>query len=95
MTRTWRLLIFDVLSPLTSAAAFVTIGVALDWPLWWVLPNRLRATELADVVRLAPSVAEATDTFSPQDPSSAIVQAAKLVSPERAESFAKSFSART
>jgi len=36
MTRGWRILLFDVLFPITCAAAFVTIGVGLDWPLWWV-----------------------------------------------------------
>jgi hypothetical protein len=35
MAKAWGVLVFDVLFPLTSAAAFVTIGVALDWPLWW------------------------------------------------------------
>ena len=152
MTKAWRILVFDVLSPLTSAAAFITIGVALGWPLWWVSacavlcllvtqtmaanfyvlrregvsvgtdprapslrlaavamtaastvaavfvgytqwlePNRLRTTGVADVVRLATSVAEATGTFSPQDPGSAITRAATLVSPERAETFTKTF----
>jgi hypothetical protein len=35
MAKAWGVLVFDVLSPLTSAAAFVTIGVVLDWPMWW------------------------------------------------------------
>src|SRR5262249_17744375 len=133
MTKAWRVLVFDVLSPLSSAAAFVTIGVMLGWPCWWALacallcllvaqtmaanfyvlrrkgvsvgtdphvpslrvaavaltaastvaavfvgytrcvpPDRLRATDLAEGVHLAARVAEATDTLSPQDPTSAI-----------------------
>jgi hypothetical protein len=133
MTTAWRVLVFDVLSPLASAAAFVTIGVMLGWPWWWasacavlcllvaqtmaanfyvlrregvsvgtdphapslrvaavaltaaatvaavcvgynrcVPPDRLRAMDVAEAVRLATPVAEATDTFSPREPTSAI-----------------------
>jgi hypothetical protein len=136
MTKAWHVLVFDVLSPLTSAAAFVTIGVMLGWPCWWALacallcllvaqtmaanfyvlrregvsvgtdphtpglrvaavaltatatvaavfvgynrcvpPDRLRATEVAGVVHLRTPVAEATDTFSRQKPTSVIADA--------------------
>jgi hypothetical protein len=145
MTTAWRVLVFDVLSPLASAAAFVTIGVMLGWPCWWVLtcallcllvaqtmaanfyvlrrdgvsvgtdphapnlrvtavaltaaaivaavfvgytrcvpPDRLRATDVA-IVHLATGVAEATDTFSPQEPTSAIAHAtANMLGPRHA-----------
>ncbi len=31
----WRIVVFDAAAPLLSAAAFVMIGVALAWPVWW------------------------------------------------------------
>jgi hypothetical protein len=31
-----RVLAFDVLAPLVTIAALVYVGVALDWPTWWV-----------------------------------------------------------
>lgn len=35
--RNWlRLLTFDILGPAAAIAALAFIGVALDWPLWWV-----------------------------------------------------------
>jgi hypothetical protein len=152
MTGRWRVAVFDIVSPLTSAAAFVTIGVALGWPVWWVsvctvlcllvvqtmganfyvlrregtsvgtdphapglrlaavgmtaasalaavfvgythwvVPNSLRATETGAVVRTATTVAEATATFSPQDPTSAIARASELVDPEKAGEFTEIF----
>lgn len=36
MRNLWRLLAFDVLAPLATIGALLTIGVILDWPLWWV-----------------------------------------------------------
>ncbi|OBI82069.1 hypothetical protein [Mycobacterium sp. E740] len=36
MRNAWRVGVFDVAAPLAAVAALVYIGVALDWPLWWV-----------------------------------------------------------
>ena len=31
-----RVLAFDIAAPLVGIAALVFIGMAMDWPLWWV-----------------------------------------------------------
>jgi hypothetical protein len=36
MRNRWRVLAFDVLAPIAAVAALVYIGIALNWPLWWV-----------------------------------------------------------
>ena len=36
MTKAWQIAVFDVVAPLLSVAAFVIIGMALGWPVWWV-----------------------------------------------------------
>jgi hypothetical protein len=36
MRNRWRVLAFDILAPVAALAALVYIGLALQWPLWWV-----------------------------------------------------------
>jgi hypothetical protein len=36
MRNRWRVLAFDIVAPVAAVAALVFIGVALEWPLWWV-----------------------------------------------------------
>ena len=36
MRNLWRVLAFDAAAPLAAIAALVFIGIAMDWPLWWV-----------------------------------------------------------
>jgi len=36
MRNIWRVLAFDIVAPLAAIAALVMIGIALEWPLWWV-----------------------------------------------------------
>ena len=36
MRNALRVLAFDVLAPLAAIAGLVYVGLALDWPLWWV-----------------------------------------------------------
>jgi hypothetical protein len=36
MRNLWRVLVFDVVGPLTAIAALLMIGVFLAWPVWWV-----------------------------------------------------------
>jgi hypothetical protein len=152
MRNIWRVLAFDVIAPLAAIAALVMIGIALGWPLWWVVacsvlglliaqgmivnfvlarrdsvtvgtdddgpglrlavvglttaalvaavlvgytkwtvPDREQAADMDEVVRLATSVAEATATFSPQDPNSSIDRAAALMGPEQAEAYKSAF----
>lgn len=32
----WRMLAFDIVAPLAAIAGLVLVGVALEWPQWWV-----------------------------------------------------------
>jgi hypothetical protein len=57
----------------------------------WTVPDRARQSDMAEVVRLATSVSEATATFSPQNPTSSIDRAAELMGPEQAEAYKKAF----
>ena len=57
----------------------------------WTVPDRERDSNMAEVVRLAANVSEATATFSPQDPTSSINRAAALMGPEQAEAFKNAF----
>ena len=36
MRNIWRVIVFDLICPLAAIAALLTIGVVLDWPMWWV-----------------------------------------------------------
>jgi hypothetical protein len=148
----WRVLAFDIVAPLAAIAALLFVGVALEWPTWWVsvcsvlcllivqgmivnfilarrdsvtvgtdddgpglrlavvtlttaalvaavlvaygrwtVPDRERSADMDEVVRLSTSVAEATATFSPQDPTSSIDRAAALMAPEQAEAYKNAF----
>jgi hypothetical protein len=73
---------------LTTAALVATVLVGYTE---WTLPDRHHAADMDEVVRLATSVAEATATFSPQDPNSSIDRAAALMGPEQAEAYRNAF----
>jgi hypothetical protein len=149
-----RVLAFDVLAPLAAIAGLVYVGLALDWPLWWVsvcsvlcllivqgmivdfvlyrrdgvtvgtddegpvlrlvvvalaavalvvavvvgytrwtVPDRTMNADISEVVGIASSVAEASATFTPQDPNASIDRAAGLMTPERADAYRKEFAA--
>lgn len=151
-----RVLVFDVLAPLLAIAALVYVGIALAWPIWWVLvssvlcllivqamvvdfvlfrrdgvtvgtdddgpglrlavvgfttavlaaavivgytqwtvqDHRLR-TDTDEVVGIASSMAEASATFTPQDPNASIDRAVKLMTSERADAYRREFAAAT
>ncbi|HET9874549.1 MAG TPA: hypothetical protein VFQ37_02140 [Mycobacterium sp.] len=36
MRNLWRMLAFDIVAPLAGIAGLLMVGLALDWPLWWV-----------------------------------------------------------
>lgn len=154
MRNIWRVVAFDIAAPLAAIAALVYIGVALEWPLWWVsvcsilillivegvivnvvlarrdavtmgtdddgpglrlavtavamaalaaavlvgyfqwsVPDRTLRDDSAEVVGIASSVAEASATFTPQNPTAAIDRAAAAMAPERAEAFKNEFAA--
>lgn len=61
----------------------------------WTVPDRTLNSDIAEVVRLATAVSEATATFSPQDPSSSIERAAALMATEQAEAFKANFGKST
>jgi hypothetical protein len=154
MRNALRVLVFDVLAPLAAIAGLVYVGLALDWPTWWVsvcsvlcllivqgmivdfvlyrrdgvtvgtddegpvlrlvvvglaavalsvavvvgytrwtVPDRTLNADIAEVVGIASSVAEASATFTPQDPNASIDRAAGLMTPERADAYRKEFAA--
>jgi hypothetical protein len=154
MRNALRVLAFDVLAPLAAIAGLVYVGLALDWPTWWVsvcsvlcllivqgmivdfvlyrrdgvtvgtddegpvlrlvvvglaavalsvavvvgytrwtVPDRTMNADIGAVVGIASSVAEASATFTPQDPNASIDRAAGLMTPERADAYRKEFAA--
>ena len=61
----------------------------------WTVPDRAFTRDTGEVARLASEVAEATATFSPSDPTSAIDRAAALMVPESADAFKAQFGSAT
>lgn len=61
----------------------------------WTVPDERLNSDSAEVVRLATAVAEATATFSPQDPTSSLDRAAALMAPDQAETFKANFGKST
>jgi hypothetical protein len=57
----------------------------------WTLPDRGMHDDVAEVVGIASSVAEASATFTPQDPNASIDRAASLMTPERADAYRSEF----
>jgi hypothetical protein len=77
---------------LTTAALAVAAVVGYTR---WTLPDRQFTADTTEVVRLASEVAEATATFTPAAPNSALDRAAALMAPERAEEFRNQFGPTT
>ena len=78
------------------AVAAVTLGLAAVVGYnAWTLPDRTFTRDSAEVVRIASDVAEATATFTPNDPTSAIERAAAAMVPESAEAFKAQFGSAT
>lgn len=73
---------------LTAAAVVVAAAVGYSR---WTLPDRAFTRDTGEVVRIATEVAEATATFAPADPTSAIDHAVSLMTPESAEAFKAQF----
>jgi hypothetical protein len=72
------------------ATAALVAAVVVGY-LRWTVPDRNLGSDGAEVVRIASSVAEATATFSPQDPNSSIDRAAALMAPDQANAFKSEF----
>ena len=69
-----------------AVAAAVVVGYTQ-----WTVPERERDAAMAEVVRLATTVSEATATFSPQNPTESIDRATALMAPEQGQAYQKAF----
>lgn len=74
------------------AAAALIAAVVVGYTQWTV-PDRAMRADVDEVVGIASSVAEASATFTPQDPNASIDRAAGLMTPERAEAYRNEFAA--
>jgi hypothetical protein len=75
---------------LTAVALVVAVVVGYTR---WTAPDRAMRADIAEVVGIASSVAEASATFTPQDPNASIDRAAGLMTPERADAYRSEFAA--
>jgi len=73
---------------MAALAAAVLVGY-----FQWSVPDRTLRDDSAEVVGIASSVAEASATFTPQNPTAAIDRAAAAMAPERADAFKNEFAA--
>ncbi|OHV05969.1 hypothetical protein [Mycobacterium talmoniae] len=69
---------------LCTAALVAAVVVGFER---WTEPDREFTRDSAQVVQIATTMAEATATFTPQNPTGAAEKAAALMVPERAEAF--------
>lgn len=76
------------------AAAALVSAVVVGYNAW-TLQDRAFSRDSAEVVRIASEVSEATATFTPTDPTSAIDRAAAVMVPESAAAFKAQFGAAT
>ena len=72
------------------AAVALVAAVAVGYTRWTV-PDRTMHDDMAEVVGIASSVAEASATFTPQDPNASIDRATGLMTPERADAYRNEF----
>jgi hypothetical protein len=74
------------------AAVVLVVAVVVGYTRWTV-PERAMHDDIAEVVGIASSVAEASATFTPQDPNASIDRATGLMTPERADAYRNEFAA--
>lgn len=72
----------------TTAAVIAAVVVCYTN---WARPDATLRADTGEVVNIASSVAEATATFSPQDPTSSVNRAAELMVPEQGDKFKTEF----
>ena len=72
------------------AAVALVAAVAVGYA-QWTAPDRAMRADITEVVGIASSVAEASATFTPQDPNASINRAAELMTPERAQTYRTEF----
>jgi hypothetical protein len=79
-----RLLVVGLATVALAAAVLVGYNV-------WTLPDRDLHDDSTEVIGIASSVAEASATFSPQNPTESIDKAAAQMTPQRAEQYKAEF----
>jgi len=77
----------------TAVATAALAAAVLVGYFQWSVPDRTLRDDSAEVVGIASSVAEASATFTPQNPTAAIDRAAAAMAPERADAFKNEFAA--
>ena len=75
--------------------AVAVVSAVLTGYTHWTLPDRRLKSDSAEVVRIATGMAEATATFSPQEPTASIDRAAAMMVPEQATAFRENFGKAT
>jgi hypothetical protein len=80
---------------LVGLCAVAVIAAVLTGYMHWTSPDRELKADSAEVVRISTGMAEATATFSPQEPLAAIDRAAALMVPEQATAFKDQFGKAT
>ena len=80
---------------LVGLCTVAVIAAVLTGYTHWTSPDRVLKTDSAEVVRISTGMAEATATFSPQEPMAAIDRAAALMVPEQATAFKDQFGKAT
>jgi hypothetical protein len=76
-----------------AVATVALVAAAVVGYTQWTLPDRTLRDDSAEVTGIASSVAEASATFTPQNPTASIDRAAGLMSPASAERFKSEFAA--
>jgi hypothetical protein len=78
-----------------APCAVAVVSAVLTGYTHWTLPDRRLKADLTEVVRIATGMAEATATFSPQEPTASIDRAAAMMVPEQATAFRDNFGKAT
>jgi hypothetical protein len=78
-----------------ALCAVAVVSAVLTGYSHWTLPDRRLKADSAEVVRIATGMAEATATFSPQEPTASIDRAAAMMVPEQATAFKDNFGKAT
>ncbi|ADT97000.1 MULTISPECIES: hypothetical protein [Mycolicibacterium] len=76
-----------------GTAAAAVVAAAVVGYVSWTVPDRVLRDDTAEVAGIASSVAEASATFTPQNPTGSIDRAAAMMSAASAERFKSEFAA--
>jgi hypothetical protein len=78
-----------------ALCAVAVVSAVLTGYTHWTLPDRRLKADSTEVVRIATGMAEATATFSPQEPTASVDRAAAMMVPEQAIAFRDNFGKAT